>query len=142
MTQKIMTMLATALIATALSVPAHAQMITQQQIDKKREKDKAKLLKLMPTDFQKSVELKDDDLETIATFSTLKGFRSAGGLFDIQGSDVMLRAHVSKRTGAATYQVYAYIWYKETQERRYQSVNYQDGGERSGLPPSTIWRAA
>lgn len=117
------------LITTAMAVPVNAQMITPQQIEKKREKDKAKLLKLTPFDFQKAVELKDDDLETIATLTTAKGFRATGGLFDIQGSDVMLRAHVNKRTGEASYQVYAYIWYKETQERRYQSVNYQNGGE-------------
>lgn len=129
MTEKIVTMLAAALVTTALAVPVRAQMITPQQIEKKREKDKAKLLKLTAADFQKTVELKDDDLETIATLTTAKGFRSTGGLFDIQGSDVMLRAHVNKRTGEATYQVYAYIWYKETQERRYQSVNYQNGSE-------------
>ncbi len=120
---------AAAVALGAISISVHAQMITQEQIDRKREKDKVKLLKLTPADFQKTVELKDDDLETIATLTTAKGFRSTGGLFDIQGSDVMLRAHVNKRTGEATYQVYAYIWYKETQERRYQSVNYQDGGD-------------
>lgn len=123
------TIFAGAISLSVISGPVHAQMITQGQIEKKREKDKTKLLKLTPADFQKSVEIKDDDLETIATLSTAKGFRSTGGLFDIQGSDVMLRAHVNKRSGEATYQVYAYVWYKETQERRYQSVNYQSDGE-------------
>lgn len=123
------TIFAGAIALSVISVPVYGQMITQEQIEKKREKDKAKLLKLTAADFQKSVELKDDDLETIATLSTAKGFRSSGGLFDIQGSDVMLRAHVSKRAGEATYQVYAYVWYKETQERRYQTVNYQSDGD-------------
>lgn len=31
-----------------------------------------KLLKLAPADFQKAVDLKDDDLETIATLTTKK----------------------------------------------------------------------
>lgn len=131
-------MFAAAAALGAVTVSAQAQMITPQQIEKKREKDKAKLLKLTPADFQKAVELKDDDLETIATLSTAKGFRSSGGLFDIQGSDVMLRAHVSKRSGETTYQVYAYVWYKETQERRYQTVNYQSDGNVASATLNTL----
>lgn len=122
-------MFAAAVALGAVSISAHAQMITQEQIDRKREKDKVKLLKMTPADFQKSVEIEDDDLDPIATLSTEKGFRSTGGLFVVQGSDVLLRAHVGKRTGQTTYQVYGYVWYKETQERRNHTVNYQRDGD-------------
>lgn len=114
------------------SMPASGQMITQSQVDRKREKDKAKLLKLTVDQFVKTVAIKDDDLETIATIDTKRGFRPAGGFFDIQGSDIFLRALVDKASGKATFQAYQLLWYKHTQLRDYRIVNYQLGENAIG----------
>lgn len=101
-------------------------MITPAQIAAKREKDKAKLLKLTASDFQRKAVITDDDLETVATIDTSKGFRSLGGLVDLVRADVFLRALIHKRTGATTFQVYETIIYRGD-DRRYQSANFQDG---------------
>lgn len=120
---KVLGALAVALLADV--VPASAQMITQSQIDKKRVKDRTRMLKLTAEHFAKSATLKDDDLETIATIDTERGFRTPAGLFDIAGSDIFLRAHITKATGAVTYQAYEASWYTATQFRDYHSANFE-----------------
>jgi len=118
--------LATACLALCASSVSASVMITPAQIAEKREKDKGKLLRMSPADFQRTVQITDDDLETVATLSTVKGFRSLGGLVDMVRADVFLRAHVNKLTGSASYQVYETIMYRGD-DRRYETVNFQDG---------------
>ncbi|MEZ5654936.1 MAG: hypothetical protein R3E04_03440 [Sphingobium sp.] len=87
-------------------------------------KELARVQKLTPEHFAETVTIEDDELEPVATFTTLKGYKSGGWRFtDTVRSDNFLRAFVSKRTGAARYQLYETISYTG-EWRMFRSANY------------------
>jgi hypothetical protein len=120
---------ATVLGTMIMAVPVNAQMITAKQVEQKRAKDRERLLKLTPEHFAQTITFDDDDLQTVATLSTEKGFRTPHGLFDIQGADIFLRAHVGKKEGETSYQVYLESFYQATSTRDYTSANFLVDGE-------------
>ncbi len=69
------------------------------------------------------VTLKDDSLESIATFDTSM-VQKTGGLFSSQEGDGLIRASVDKKTGITSFQVYTVINYRQSW-RFYVLGNYE-----------------
>lgn len=87
---------------------------------------------LAPTYFENTVSIKDDELDTIATFSTEPSFRVTQGLLGQVPEDNFIRGFLDKRTRAKTFQVYTYLTYRDREWRFYRTANYEaPGGPRS-----------
>lgn len=84
----------------------------------------AQALALTPDHFANTAVVSDDELDVTATITTQPGFQHRTGLLNWLWSDEFLRAHVDKKTGAATFQVYQMINY-DGDWRFYQTVNYE-----------------
>jgi hypothetical protein len=91
-----------------------------QQADKAAQLDKYH--------FKSTCILKDDALDTIATFSTVNGLKEKHGLLQLVWNDNFLRAFVDKKTGATEFQVYNVIWYQGSNWRFYYQANYETPG--------------
>src|SRR5688572_24936241 len=91
-------------LAALVSIPAVAAA-------EKLSKQVQQLLAMSPADFQRSVSLQDDALDTVAQFSSEKGFQEKRGLLKFQWYDNFLRAFVDKKTGRTEFQVYQWITY-------------------------------
>ncbi len=93
-----------------------------------------KALELTPEYFQKVVVVKDDDLDTSATLSSVKGFQEKRGLLGITWNDNFLRATINKKTGETRIGLYQFVnYYGEW--RRYQGASYEthDGPKDADL---------
>ncbi len=87
------------------------------------EKDMRRLQALTPEDFARTVDIEDDDLETVAVITTLPGYKPKGRFTDPVKADNFLRAMIDKRSGAIRYQLYEsvlYLW----QWRHFRSATY------------------
>jgi hypothetical protein len=82
-------------------------------------------MSLMPEHFRDTATLKDDALDTIAIITTENGWVEHHGLINMAWNDEFLRGFVDKRTGAKTFQVYAWISYDDTHWRSYNIANFQ-----------------
>lgn len=94
----------------------------------------AQILALTPEHFANTAAVSDDELDVTATITTQPGFEYRTGLLNWLWSDEFLRAHVDKKTGAVTFQVYQMINY-DGDWRFYQTVNYEtpDGPKQDSL---------
>lgn len=72
--------------------------------------------------FSQATTLQDDALETVATFSTVRGFQYSGMLGG--WNDEFLRAFVDKKTGKVTYQLYQIMRYSDSGWHYYNRINY------------------
>lgn len=114
------------LVALAIVSPSAAA-----EKPKKIPKQMQKLLAMTPDEFAACADLSDDSLDIIAKITTAPCFKETRGLLKIVWNDNFLRAHIDKKTGKATYQLYQYIGY-EGDWRFYQTVNYETpNGPRS-----------
>jgi hypothetical protein len=82
-------------------------------------------LELDKQHFKNTCDLKDDALDTIATFSTYNGFQEKHGLMQFVWDDNFVRAFVDKKTGATRYQVYNVIYYQSSSWRFYYQANFE-----------------
>lgn len=90
-----------------------------------RESQLQKALSFDVKHFKENIVLKDDDLDLVAKFSTVNGFREKRGLLGIVWDDNFLRGFVDKKTGERAYQVYNVIYYYDSNWRDYFQVNYE-----------------
>jgi len=79
---------------------------------------------LTETHFRETATVKDDDLENVATISTVYGWQSQPGIIAGRLSDTYLRAFIDKKSGHTEFQVYTWLRYPGDW-RDYQQVNYQ-----------------
>lgn len=86
-----------------------------------------KLLAMTPEQFERSVTLKDDDLENVATITTARGWQRREGLLGIVNDDGFLRAFIDKRSGRTMFQVYHGTRYREHGWAQFRWVNYETG---------------
>ena len=94
-------------------------------------KQLAKLQALTPEEVSRVIAIKDDDLETIASLTTLRAYQSNGKFTDKVRSDNMFRAFVNKRSGSVRYQLYQSVTYN-FEYRNFHSVTYaSDTGPHS-----------
>jgi hypothetical protein len=104
-----------------LAVPALAQ--SPEESIEPSPKQVEKMQAITPEAVARSVVVKDDDLEPIATFVTADAYQNNGKFTDRVRSDNMLRAFLSKATGRTTFQVYQSVTYGAAR-RDFTSVNY------------------
>ncbi len=74
--------------------------------------------------FKKTVMIRDDPLDTVATFST-GGFLAKHGQLLIVPHDNFLRAYIHKKTGRRSYYVHNIIRYRSSDWSFYSFVNYE-----------------
>ena len=108
-----------------MTTTAAAQMTARKPAH--QEKRLQEVRQLSTETVANSIEISDDDLETVATLTTAKGFltKKGGGFLDTLTSDNMLRALVGKNDGRTTWQLYQTIRYSEPDWRHFTSVNYE-----------------
>jgi hypothetical protein len=106
---------------------ALAQALSKEEEALPSQKEVAKLQALTPTSVKASIVIHDDDLETIATFSTANAYSSKGRFTDHVRSDNFLRAFIDKRTGVTRFQVYQEISYNYA-NRDFTTVNFSTPG--------------
>ncbi len=82
-------------------------------------------INLTPEHFKNTATLKDDSLDTIATITTVNGFQEKRGLLSIVWDDNFLRAHINKKTGQTSFQVYQSIYYQGSGWNFYQTANFE-----------------
>lgn len=75
--------------------------------------------------FYNTVDVQDDDLDTVATITTVKGFQEKHGLIGVVRDDNFIRAFIDKKTGNTTYQVYQTIYYQGRGWNFFNQVNYE-----------------
>ena len=122
------------LLALALAWPAAAKEKTP-----KLPKQMQKLLAMTPDQFAACATVSDDSLDVIAKITTEPCFRETRGLLKIVWNDNFVRAHIDKKTGAATYQIYQAIMY-EGDWRFYRTVNYETPDGPRSEPVTEISR--
>lgn len=122
------------LLALVIAVPS-----TAAEKPKKIPKQMQKLLDMTPDQFAACASVSDDSLDVVAKISTEPCFRETRGLLKIVWNDNFLRAHIDKKTGKATFQVYQYIGY-EGDWRFYQTVNYETPDGPRSEPVTEIAR--
>lgn len=84
-----------------------------------------RLFSMTPEQFAQSATLKDDALETSAMITTRRGFLKNHGIAWLGRDDCFLRAFIDKKTGVATYQLYAHLADRDTDRDQYRFVNYE-----------------
>jgi len=89
---------------------------TQQQMDQ--------ALSLDVDHFKQTMQVRDDQLETVVVFSTQDGFVQKHGLLGIVWSDSFLRGYIDKRTGEKTYQCYVAMRHTMGDWARPYQANY------------------
>lgn len=82
-------------------------------------------INLTPEHFKKTATVKDDSLDTIATITTVNGFQAKRGLFGIVWDDNFLRAHINKKTGHTSFQLYQSIYYRGSGWNFYKAANFE-----------------
>jgi hypothetical protein len=76
-----------------------------------REEQMSLAVSLTPEHFRDTATVRDDQLDVIATVTTINGFQAKNGLLKIVGDDNFLRAFIDKKTGKTSFQVYQVIYY-------------------------------
>jgi hypothetical protein len=97
-------------------------------------------MKLPVSHFKEKMRIKNDSLDTVATFSTQDGLKFTRGLLKIVWEDCFLQAFVDKKTGATTYQVYNWIRYQGSGWRYYNRANYETPDGPKSVPVKLIGR--
>jgi hypothetical protein len=103
------------------------------------EKQFKQYMALKPDHFHKNVEIKDDNLETVAVITTEPGFRVKRGLLGMVNDDNFFRAFVDKKTGVTTYQLYQYVTYVGDWAF-YEIVNYEGLTDVQSVPLDVLSR--
>jgi len=110
-----------------LSLPvvpiATAQVMTGWS-DKQQAKRLEQFAKLTPDDVAKLVTTADDHLESVATLTTDRVFKTPGGFSDRVRADNFLRALIDKKSGRTIFQLYAQLLYTG-EPRRFNGANFQ-----------------
>jgi hypothetical protein len=75
--------------------------------------------------FRNTATVKDDSLDTIAIITTVNGFQEKRGLLGIVWEDNFLRAHIEKKSGRTSIQIYQVLTYQSSGWNFYQSVNFE-----------------
>jgi hypothetical protein len=105
----------------------------------KPSKQVQRFLALTPADFQSTLTVKDDALDTVARISTEEGFQEKRGLLRIVWNDNFLRAFIDKKTGKTDFQLYQIIGY-DGAWRFYETVNYETPSGPDSKPVTVIDR--
>ncbi|WBY08124.1 hypothetical protein PIB19_00775 [Sphingomonas sp. 7/4-4] len=117
----------------SLSVSQASAQNTNGRDAKQQSKLLEQYARLSPADFAAKVKIDDDELEVAATLTTEPGFRFKGGFTDRMRADSFLRAIINKRTGTATFQLYAVLLYSG-EYRQFTDANYQAGDSPASTP--------
>lgn len=91
-------------------------------LDQEASKQTGEWSHLTKEHFSQTTTVKDDVLETVASFDTQRGFQYRGVLAG--SNDEFLRAFVDKKTGKVTYQLYQIIRYIDSGWHYYNQINY------------------
>lgn len=83
----------------------------------------AQFADLTPEHFAKTATISGDELDVAVTIDTAAGYKFKHRFTDPVRSEVLLRAMISRQTGATTYQVYARIAYS-LEQRFFQNATY------------------
>lgn len=123
-------------LVLALSAPiiptAAAQVMTGWS-DKQQAKRLEQFARLTPGDVAKLVTTADDDLESVATLTTDRVFKSPGDFSDRMRADNFLRALIDKKSGRTIFQLYAQLLYTG-EPRRFTGANFQLAGTIASGP--------
>ncbi len=94
--------------------------------------------------FKRAIEIQEDPHTNVVTFSTLKGFQIAQGLYDTILDDNFLQGTLDKRTGKSAYRVYNVIYYTGPGNglgwQNFYQVNYDPNQGNKILPVSLLKR--
>jgi hypothetical protein len=115
LTQIVVRALVCGLVCCGIPSVGLAQKLTKQQ---------RQFLALTPADFERTMTVKDDALDTVARFSTENGYQEKHGLLGLASFDNFLRAWVDKKSGETTFQLYEWISYGGDW-RFYDRINYE-----------------
>jgi hypothetical protein len=97
-------------------------------------------LSLSREHFRDTATVKDDYLDTVATITTVNGYKQKRGLFKIVWDDNFLRAHIDKKTGKTTFQLYQVIYYQSSSWRFYHTANFETTAGPQSTPLTLISR--
>ncbi len=90
--------------------------------------------------FRQTTSLKDDDLETVAIFSTLNGHQFTQGMAGVVWDDNFFRAFIDKKTGTVTYQLYQVLRYRDSGWRFFNRFNYKTSAGVQTRPAVVVSR--
>ena len=114
-------------VLAQLASATHAQTTPLAQIYQgKIDKQAKALFSMTPGDFASKVQIKDDALEPVVTFSTVDGFQKKDGLLRMVNQDLFFRAFLAKKDRSVRFQVYASIVYMGKWQF-FETVNYETG---------------
>ncbi len=99
-----------------------------------------KALLLSKNHFYNSVDVQDDDLDTVATVTTVRGLQEKHGLVGVVRDDNFIRAFIDKKTGTTTYQIYQIIYYTGQNWNFFNQVNYETPNGPVAQPVDDISR--
>lgn len=105
------------LILSVLILTACATVQRQAQLEQ--------ALELSKNHFYRSVAVRDDALDTVATITSRPGLQEKRGILSIVRDANFLRAFIDKKTGATTFQVYNVVYYGGRGWNFYYRVNYE-----------------
>jgi hypothetical protein len=66
---------------------------------------------LTPEQVEKTIKIKDDEFEIVATLSTENSYQPKFGFLQTVSNDNFIRAHIDKKTGDVSYQLYQWVNY-------------------------------
>lgn len=127
------------LVAAFLPSAAAAQLIAGEEVIEPSAKQMRQLQALTPEAVRDAMTISDDELETVATITSEKVWKSRGKFTDKVRSDNFLRAFIDKSSGAVRYQLYQEITYSGDW-RRITSVNYATPNGPVSTPVASISR--
>lgn len=96
------------------------------------------LTNMTSQNFRDKVSISDDSLDTVATLSTVNGFKETRGLLGIVWDDSFLRAFVDKKTGSTIIQLYQSTTYTSSSWHNYQTVNFETPNGPESAPVTTV----
>lgn len=114
-------------------VPAAAAQTMAGWSDKQQAKRLEQFARLTPGEVAKLVTTADDDLESVATLTTDRVFKTPGGFSDRVRADNFLRALIDKKSGRTIFQLYAQLLYTG-EPRRFNGANFQLDGSIANRP--------
>jgi len=116
----------------ALSVTGCATTTSESQLQT--------ALSLTKEHFKNTATVKDDFLDTVATITTINGFQEKRGLLGIVWDDNFLRAHIDKKSGKTSFQLYQVIYYQRSGWNFFQTVNFETASGPQSKPLTIIKR--
>jgi len=114
-----------------------AQLTAGYEVIEPSAKQMQQLQALTPEAAQRAITISDDDLETVATITSEKVWKSRGKFTDRVRSDNFLRAFIVKASGKVRYQLYQEITYSG-EWRQFTSVNYATPDGPASVPVVSI----